>query len=836
MKISLNKISILYLSCSLFLLIFGLIGIFRLVERPKLPIHWTTQDNKIVISDFDNQELSDLQKGDILLKINGITISKIQCIEFIIDFKQIGEIATLNLKRENQIFQRELLLISRYNLGYIIILSIIGLLFWGIGLFVFLKKREEKVGRIFFWGTTILSFSLMVNWPGGSFGDSIFGFILPFSYLLVYPFFPSTFINFLLIFPQKKLRTKKYKFILFVFYFLSTCIALGLLFTYLPALMNKSINFYLRYYFVYSIFRVFLILSFIFSIGLLINSYRSSKTREELNKIRWIVWGILIGGSPFIFLWTIPYVLFNVQLIPELVTYVFLSFIPLAFAISIVRYKAFNIEIIISKTLVYSLVTGFIVILYLLLVGIAGLFLHNLSQQTNHFLIILFTLIAAILFNPLKQKIQVFVDKTFYRIRYNYKHIISDFGLKLSELANLQDITDFLLQIIQKAIPIEKIALLVKDLENGGFKLISSNGISDKEKSSFFIPGHCSVIEKMIQKKYPLVKIGASKLTDTIDLQEETEYIDLQIKVILPVFSKNKVIAILMLGSKSSGGKYIQDDIDLITALSTEALLAFERHQFFEKMILEKTERERLEEINNLKSEFVSHISHELRTPMTAIRWSVENILDGIPEKPSERMSNYLKGMRNSSLHLSYLIDNLLDMSKIESEKYSIVPTGLQLSEILEITLTSINTIAARKGIKIITNVPDDLYVLADNDSLKRILINLVDNAIKYSPENTEITINTKVNKIVEHEQNDSNNSNLIISVCDEGIGIPVEKYKTIFESFERVVNENTASIKGLGLGLHIVKNLVELNHGEIWVESDIGKGSVFSFSLPISV
>ena len=94
MKISLNKISILYLCCSLFLLIFGLIGIFRLVERPKLPIQWTTQDNKIVISDLDNPALSYLQKGDILLKIDEITIPKIQCIEFIIDFKQIGEITT----------------------------------------------------------------------------------------------------------------------------------------------------------------------------------------------------------------------------------------------------------------------------------------------------------------------------------------------------------------------------------------------------------------------------------------------------------------------------------------------------------------------------------------------------------------------------------------------------------------------------------------------------------------------------------------------------------------------------------------------------------------------
>ncbi len=226
--------------------------------------------------------------------------------------------------------------------------------------------------------------------------------------------------------------------------------------------------------------------------------------------------------------------------------------------------------------------------------------------------------------------------------------------------------------------------------------------------------------------------------------------------------------------------------------------------------------------LNQLKSDFISHVSHELRTPLTSICWSVENMLDGIPEKPSPKVKAYLEGINDCSSHLRRMIENLLDISRIEAGRIEISPEKLFLSDEVQKCLDVSRPLADNKNIAFDVTLDLKIYVNADRDCLQEILINLVNNAIKYSPQKSTIKIEAK----------EAVSNRAIISVKDQGLGIAKDQQTIIFEKFQRIKTENIAKEKGLGLGLYIVKKLVELQGGKIWMESEIGRGSVFSFSL----
>ncbi|MFH1942823.1 MAG: HAMP domain-containing sensor histidine kinase, partial [bacterium] len=322
-----------------------------------------------------------------------------------------------------------------------------------------------------------------------------------------------------------------------------------------------------------------------------------------------------------------------------------------------------------------------------------------------------------------------------------------------------------------------------------------------------------------------LIKSNRTEFMDAKKFLQDELLQKIGIELIIPVLLQEQVIGFLCLGKKSSGAQYSEDDLDLLIPMAEEGFLALEHLRLQENAILERAEREKLEELNRLKSEFVSHVSHELRTPLTSIHWSVENLLDGIPEKPSPKLQEYLSGIHDSSQHLRQMIENLLDITKIEAGKIEIYTERVDISEEIQKTLFTLKPLAEKKNIHLEVVAEESLRAEADRDWLQAILTNLLDNAIKYSPERKSVQVKAK---LFEEKEN-----TIAISVVDEGPGIPREKQKAIFERFERIKQEKAVREKGLGLGLHIVKKLVELQRGQIWVESEENKGSTFTFTLP---
>ncbi|RJQ25949.1 MAG: phosphate regulon sensor histidine kinase PhoR [Peptococcaceae bacterium] len=231
------------------------------------------------------------------------------------------------------------------------------------------------------------------------------------------------------------------------------------------------------------------------------------------------------------------------------------------------------------------------------------------------------------------------------------------------------------------------------------------------------------------------------------------------------------------------------------------------------------TERKKLE---RMRSEFVANVSHELRTPLTSMRGFLETLLDGAADDPAVT-KQFLAIINTETERLSRLIEELLSLSKIEDRKTVPRWQPVEIADVVERVLATFQPRAAEKNLQLKFERNERIPVIrGDPDMLSQVLINLVDNAISYTPDGGEIVV--RVAREQEH---------LRVDVRDNGIGIPAESLPRIFERFYRVDKARSREQGGTGLGLSIVKHIIEVHRGNVQVESRVGKGSTFSFFLP---
>jgi len=233
-------------------------------------------------------------------------------------------------------------------------------------------------------------------------------------------------------------------------------------------------------------------------------------------------------------------------------------------------------------------------------------------------------------------------------------------------------------------------------------------------------------------------------------------------------------------------------------------------------------------EVDRLKSEFVATVSHELRTPMTPIKGYVDLLLMGGAGELNEQQSQFLDIIKSNIDRLSILVNDLLDVSRIEAGKVALSFQPIDLREIVQEVIRNMLQLSEdeERPMNFAVDIPDDLpNIFGDIERVRQILTNLLDNAYRYSPENSKVTINVT-----------QSNGALQVDIIDEGIGIFPDEQERIFERFYRGEHQQVIATPGTGLGLPIAKELVEMHNGRIWVTSSgiPGEGSTFSFTLPI--
>ena len=227
---------------------------------------------------------------------------------------------------------------------------------------------------------------------------------------------------------------------------------------------------------------------------------------------------------------------------------------------------------------------------------------------------------------------------------------------------------------------------------------------------------------------------------------------------------------------------------------------------------------------NQLQSEFLANMSHELRTPLTSIIAFTEIMLEQAEEEGNKEQAENLKDMQECGQKLVSMINDLLDMAKIEAGQMQVSLVSTDLSDVALSVEKTLTPLAKIKGIELVSNIGYEIpLIIADPDRLRQTLLNLVGNGIKFTPDGGTVMINAEIK-----------GDEVIVAVEDSGIGIKKENLQMVFDKFKQESSLSTKNNHGTGLGLAIAKNLVELHGGEIWVESEINKGSTFKFTVPI--
>lgn len=288
-----------------------------------------------------------------------------------------------------------------------------------------------------------------------------------------------------------------------------------------------------------------------------------------------------------------------------------------------------------------------------------------------------------------------------------------------------------------------------------------------------------------------------------------------------------------------SGTVGISKDITDKKKYETELTLLNER---LEEKVIERTKEleaanSELEKSNKLKSQFIANMSHELRTPLNSIIGFSESLLELPVGDLNEKQERYISRIYNSGKHLLQLINNLLDLAKIEAGRLTLTPEEFRLLPVIADTVSIIEALARKKEISIQYHVDEEIDVIAaDKVKFKQILYNLLSNAVKFTPDKGNVFVNVKLktsSKGMLYGANRESQKFLEISVRDTGVGIRPEDTERIFDEFEQVDSSYTKKYEGTGIGLSLTKKLVELHGGRIEVESRLGEGSTFTFVMP---
>lgn len=319
-----------------------------------------------------------------------------------------------------------------------------------------------------------------------------------------------------------------------------------------------------------------------------------------------------------------------------------------------------------------------------------------------------------------------------------------------------------------------------------------------------------------------LLVTGQSVLVN--DVRTDPDYMDVnsdtRSEFIAPIRQGDLLLGALNLESPVVNA-LTDADQRLIEALADQAAVAIANARSYEA---ERQAVERMREVDRLKTQFLANMSHELRTPLNSIIGFSRVIMRGIDGPLTELQTTDLQSIYNSGQHLLSLINNILDLSKIEAGKMELASELIDLREIARSVMSTAIALVKDKLVKLEQEIPDNLpTVTADPTRVRQIMLNLISNASKFT-EHGKITLRIAVN---EQEAQ--------ISVSDTGMGIPADKLDHIFEEFTQVDASTTRRVGGTGLGLAITRRFVEMHGGRIWVESQLGVGSTFTFTLPLN-
>jgi len=807
----------IYLTLNFILVLLCIWYLPNVFQRPMAPFYLTKVNDALFVDEIiDQQSCADLQTGDQIVTWEGKNLIIPESTEFLAELSEIGHQIDITFQREGEIHATKITLLPYYpSYRYVIIIAFVGFITWCVAIFILLKGPPVLSTTILHW--TMLALAIAVLMTVGTIRPhDLFIYLTRILFLVFYMITITGIFFFSTMFPQPKAGSLLTR-ILLIFGPMSALVLIMIYF-HIRAIHFQSIEDFVAFQSAFDIFHFSLYIFFAGTIFNFIHTYRKTYNGEERSRIKLILSGVIIGTTPFLLLSILPQLADRSAVIREEFTIIFFLLIPLAFTLAIIRYRFLNIDVIINRTLVYTLLTILIGSIYIVTVLLVISAIGGEAVFDQHLFILLVTLLVAIIFNPLRNRIQKMTDEVFFTARANFSRAIKEISQQLHKALSSDELFELLINTLKRTVRIKNMA--VYSYSNGILKLEAVNGdVSVKNLSISQAQAHYLTQSAKI---YSLAKKVLS-YSGNIDYSQTDLLNKIGFDLCIPLISDtNQLLAVLL--STPLHDRFIEEELDLLLTACAQASEILDRLLLQEKIILEREEKKRLRELSDLKSNFVSSVSHEFQTPLTSIKMFAELLQEGNIAQ-SEKI-DYLETIEGESERLSRLVRNVLDFSKIERgiKDYQFAPVDLQ--QVIHHVLKVMNYQLKQHGFEVELNLEKQKIILnADVDALTAALTNLISNSIKYSHDIKYILVSTSLQK-----------DKIKICITDKGMGISKRDQKHIFDAFYRSTDTEIKAVGGVGLGLALVKHIVQAHGGTIEIDSTPGKGSTLCIILPLEV
>ncbi len=794
--------------------LFCILGIYNVFHKSALPFNIETQNSNLVITGIESRQ-STFKIGDKLISIDTLKLESKEEIEMYLDGKIPGESVVVGAQRDELLLSETVVLKSFYSIAYLVIASLVGILFFIVSIIVLIKCERVNLRNSFHWAFVFTGMIILMTWGNYSLLPFNLGVVTRVGFHIGYLFAPVFFLKFSYIFPSNIDFTQSRIIGVLRLVAIGLVIALSLIF-YL-FISSNDLELMRVYISIFDISSLFIGLVILTAISVFVHTYITTKDETDRKKIRWVMIGFILGPLSYLILWVVPFRIWNQPFIPEEAVLLLIAFVPITFGISIVKYRLMNVDIIFNRGIVYATVITVLLLVYMIILSLLTALLNVTNSQT---ISIIAAISIALLFQPAKMWIQKFVDRKFFRIMYDYRLALKLLNREIKDISNSRKLTEVVVGFIDNLIPLNKIGCFVLSSKSKEFEFSTHKNfdkLNNKQLPSL-------LIQKLQFGSNPIACSNNTDLEAQLKKVSLTEFEIEDVDLIFSIKSSRiETHGLLILGEKKSQTKFTAEDIDLLNTVVSRLSLTLDRIKLQEEVIKEQLETERLEELNRLKTYFVSSVSHDLKTPLTSIKLFAER-LKSTQDLSLEKKNNYLEIIEGESDRLTRLINNVLDFSKIERgvQQYSFRPTNLV--EIVKKVLVTMEYQFTINKFKIDAKYAvNKITVNIDSDAVSEALINILSNSLKYYSNKKQINISVK-----------TDDEYAVIDVEDKGKGIDSEDLTNIFEPFFRSSKLEVESAGGAGLGLAIVKHILDAHKGKICVKSIKGEGSTFSLLFPL--
>jgi signal transduction histidine kinase len=446
-------------------------------------------------------------------------------------------------------------------------------------------------------------------------------------------------------------------------------------------------------------------------------------------------------------------------------------------------------------------------------------------------------LILAVLFQPLLRLVQRLVTRLIFGSGYDPSSTLRQYSTSISNILDLGFLANVIVKLISEALGSQHGRLFLVYRQVGTYQLRDVGGIGERQSEAEFA-SESPVVNHLHQEQRPLTQYDVD-LHSSFQEIPETELAwlaSLGADVYVPIHAKGEWTGLLALGPKASGDRYFNEDLVLLSTLADQTAVALENARLVENLVQAHNDlgqaygalnqaNQQLQELDKLKSAFIGVITHELRTPYANIIFALELLerhgREHLPPELHEQLDQVNTGVKSAKM----MIDNLVTFATFLSKQGELQPTQLDFGQVVEQSLLPLQTLAEAKQITLHTLVTDNLPpVQGDQGRLSDAMYHLVHNAIKFTESGGQVWIRCQTGA-----------KTITFEVRDNGVGIPPDKLPNLWDDFSQMADPLRRGVEGLGLGLALVKYVVNAHGGEVWADSEPGSGSTFGFHIPLT-